>query len=58
MRTKRIFSRDKAMDLIKMGNVLIRMEADKKSKQSTIFIFEKTSKLLSDMDKITNERGR
>ncbi|MGL5713853.1 MAG: hypothetical protein ACRCXT_21380 [Paraclostridium sp.] len=52
---KRIFSRDKAMELISMGNTLVRMEADKKDLRVTIFIFEKNPKLLADMD-ILNAR--
>lgn len=46
---KVIFSKSRAMDLISMGNRLIRMEDDKKNIGRFVFLFEKTQKLEEDI---------
>ncbi|MGL5751343.1 MAG: hypothetical protein ACRCXT_12495 [Paraclostridium sp.] len=46
---KRIFNKNKANDLIKMGNVLKKVEVDNKNAGKLIFIFELNKKLIHDM---------
>lgn len=46
---KVIFSKSRAMDLIAMGNKLIRMEDDKKNIGRFVFLFEKNEKLEMDI---------
>ncbi|MGL5189215.1 MAG: hypothetical protein ACRC7S_06105 [Cetobacterium sp.] len=46
---KRVFNKNKANDLIKMGNSLLKVEVDKKNSGMLIFIFKLDKKLISDM---------
>lgn len=53
--TKRIFSKGKAMDLIKMGNVLLRVDIDKYDTSKLVYIFEDNLKLRDDMTNLNKE---
>ncbi|MGL5190231.1 MAG: DUF5659 domain-containing protein [Cetobacterium sp.] len=46
---KVIFSKSRAMDLISMGNRLLRMEDDKINIGRFVFLFENTNKLREDI---------
>ncbi|MGL5190093.1 MAG: hypothetical protein ACRC7S_10660 [Cetobacterium sp.] len=48
--TKAIFNMSRSNDLIKMGNQLIRIEKSKKNKDINVYIFQKTEKLMTDID--------
>jgi hypothetical protein len=53
MQTKCIFTPFVAKKLLKMGNPIIDIRADKNNKDKTVFVFEKTEKLKEDMCKAT-----
>lgn len=48
--TKAIFNMSRSNDLIKMGNQLVRIEKSKKNKDVNVYIFQKTEKLMIDID--------
>lgn len=48
--TKAIFNMSRSNDLIRMGNQLIRIEKSKKNKDVNVYIFQKTEKLMLDID--------
>lgn len=50
LETKAIFNMSRSNDLIKMGNQLIRIEKSKKNKDINVYIFQKTEKLMTDID--------
>lgn len=53
--TKRIFSKGKANDLIRLGNKLIKVNIDKYNKNRLIYIFEDNLKLREDMTILNKE---
>lgn len=53
MQYKSIFTAGVARRLIKMGNPVYDIKADKNNKDKTIFIFKETEKLKNDMASAT-----
>lgn len=49
MTYKSIFTAGVARYLLKLGNPIYDIKPDKKNKEKTIFIFEKTEKFMNDM---------
>lgn len=49
MKYKSIFTAGVARYLLKLGNPIYDIKADKKNKNKTIFIFEETEKFKNDM---------
>lgn len=49
MTYKSIFTPGVARCLLKLGNPIYDIKADKKNKDKTIFLFEETEKFMSDM---------
>ena len=49
MKYKSIFTAGVARYLLKLGNPIYDIKADKKNKHKTIFIFEETEKFKNDM---------
>lgn len=49
MQTKCIFTPFVAKKLLKMGNPIIDIRADKNNKDKTVFVFEDTEKLQTDL---------
>lgn len=54
MNYKIIYNPSIARKLLKMGNQISDIKPNSKNKKETIFVFECTEKLLSDLTKITN----
>ena len=54
MEYKSIFTAGVARHLLKLGNPICDIKADKKNKDKTIFIFEETEKFKKDMVSIKN----
>lgn len=52
---KRVFSRGRANDLIRMGNKLLRIEEDLIKNGEVIYLFERTDKLLKDIKILANK---
>lgn len=50
---KSIFTPGIARHLLKMGNPIIDIKKDKKNSEKTIFIFEETEKLLTDLSSLS-----
>ena len=53
METKLIFKQYIARKLLNNGNRIVDIKPDKLKQNSTIFVFEKTDKLLSDLYELT-----
>ena len=53
---KVIRSMTDANRLLKMGNKLIEIDRDVNNRKYLIFIFEKTEKIMADLDYITNNK--
>ncbi|MGL5714310.1 MAG: hypothetical protein ACRCX2_14915 [Paraclostridium sp.] len=53
---KRIFSKCKAEDLIKMGNTLIKTEINKYDSKKIVYLFEDNLKLRDDMTELNGAR--
>lgn len=54
MTYKSIFSPGVARSLLKSGNQIHDIKADKMNKDKTIFVFEETEKLIKDMVSVKN----
>ncbi|WP_102400477.1 DUF5659 domain-containing protein [Haloimpatiens massiliensis] len=55
MEIKKIFKKSMAINLIRMGNELINTEPNLKNPKFTVFIFNKTRKLLKDITQLNLE---
>ena len=55
MNTKVIIKPNIARQLFHMGNELIDFKPKKEDKQQTVFVFNKTEKLMNDLTAITNK---
>ncbi|MDF2883755.1 MAG: hypothetical protein K0R54_4319 [Clostridiaceae bacterium] len=53
MTIKKIFSKKIAMELVVKGNELLHTEQNFKYKNLSVFVFEETTKLLTDLTEIT-----
>ena len=54
MKCKVIYNPTIARQLLKMGNPIIDIKANRNNNRETIFIFEVTEKFLNDLTSITN----
>jgi len=58
MKIKKIFSKKIAMELVVKGHELLHTEQNFKYKNLSVFVFEETSKLLTDLTEITSKNQK
>ena len=51
---KAIFNSYTAKQLLKLGNIIVDLQPDKKREGATIFYFSKTNKLLEDLENLSH----
>lgn len=55
MSKKRIFTKEIAMKLIRLGHEVVRFEPHRDDEKLMIFVFEKTNQFMKDFNAITNK---